>query len=76
LCVVASKLAERLWRVAQRGEPYVVRDVDGTPVTLPEAKAIIAARYTVPDEVRRRRRSRNRRKAPHLKPLTELPTSR
>lgn len=75
LCVVAGKLAERLWRVAQRGEPYVVRDTDGTPVTLPEARAIIAERFTVTDEVRRRRRSRNARKAPHLKPLTGLPTS-
>jgi transposase len=66
LCVVASRLAERAWVVLSRGEPYVIRDVDGTPVSSAEARAIIAERYTVPEDVRRRRRSRKHaRKAPH-----------
>lgn len=65
VCVVAGKLAERVWRVVQRAEPYVLRDTDGTPVTPEQARAIIAARYTVSDEVRRRRRARNTKKAPH-----------
>lgn len=64
--VVAAKLAERIWVVMSRGEPYVVRDVDGRPVERAEAKAIIAERYTVPEEVRRRRRSRKWRKAPQV----------
>lgn len=41
-----------------RGEPYVLRDLDGTPVTPEQVKRIIAERYAVPDDVRRRRRSR------------------
>jgi 2-hydroxy-3-keto-5-methylthiopentenyl-1-phosphate phosphatase len=41
-----------------RGEPYVICDVDGTAVSPKQAKAIIADRYTVPEEVRRRRRTR------------------
>jgi hypothetical protein len=57
LCVVAAKLAERFWTVEARGEPYVLRDVDGREVTVAEARRIIAERYTVPEEVRRRRRS-------------------
>jgi transposase len=57
LCVVAAKLAERLWTVETRGEPYVVRDLDGREVTIVEARRIIAERYAVPEEVRRRRRS-------------------
>lgn len=65
-CVVAAKLAERIWTVMSRGEPYVVRDVDGRPVERAEAKAIIAERYTVSEEVRRRRRSRKWRKAPQV----------
>jgi hypothetical protein len=40
--VVAPRLAERALLVMQRNEPYVIRDVDGTPVTPAEAKAIIA----------------------------------
>lgn len=66
LTVVAAKLAERLWTVMERGSPYIICDVDGTPVDPAQARAIIAERYTVPAEVRAQRRSRkNRGKAPH-----------
>jgi hypothetical protein len=58
LCVVAAHLAERAWTVMDRGTPYVVCDTDGTPVTPAKAKAIIAERWTVPEEVRRRRRNK------------------
>ena len=58
VCVVAAHLAERAWVVMDRGMPYVICDTDGTPVTVDQAKAIIAERWTVPEEVRRRRRSR------------------
>ena len=60
VAVAAARLAERAWTVMARGEPYVIRDVDGRPVTAAEAKAIIAERYTVSDDVRRRRRTRKR----------------
>ena len=67
LAVVAAHLARRLWRVLERQSPYVVCDVDGRPVDQAEAKAIIAEHYTVPEEIRRRRRSKKKRvgKAPH-----------
>jgi transposase len=58
ICVVAAHLAERAWTVMDRGTPYVVCDTDGTPVTPAKAKAIIADHWTVPEQVRRRRRSR------------------
>jgi transposase len=58
LCVVAAHLAERTWRVMDRGTPYVICDTDGTPVTPTQARQIIAEQWTVPEEVRRRRRSR------------------
>ncbi|MGH2720670.1 MAG: transposase, partial [Actinomycetota bacterium] len=60
LCVVAANLAERTWAVMDRGMPYVVCDTEGKPVTLEEAKRIIAERFTVSDEVRSRRRSKKR----------------
>jgi hypothetical protein len=56
LCVVAAHLAERAWTVMDRAMPYVICDTDGTPVTVQQAKAIIAEHWTVPEEVRRRRR--------------------
>jgi transposase len=58
VCVVAAHLAERAWTVMDRGTPYVVCDTDGVPVTPQQAKQIIADRWTVPEEVRRRRRSK------------------
>ncbi len=64
-CVVAAHLAERAWTVLARGTPYVVRDVDDRPVRPEEARAIIAKRYTVGEDVRRRRRSKKAGKAPH-----------
>jgi transposase len=68
LCVVAAHLAERALAVMKRGTPYQIRDVDGRPVSKAEAKALIAAHWTVPEEVRKQRRSRKSRKggeAPH-----------
>jgi hypothetical protein len=58
LCVVAAHLAERAWRVMDRGLPYVLCDTDATPVTPAQAKAIIADHWTVPEQVRRRRRNK------------------
>jgi hypothetical protein len=69
-CVVAAHPAERAWLVMRRGTPYVLRDIDGTVVTPAEAKAIIAERYTVTEETRKRRRSNKGGKAPQ-KVLTE-----
>jgi transposase len=63
-CVVAANLAERFWAVMNRGMPYVICDTDGRPVTAAEAKTIIAEQWTVPAEVRARRRSRKMGKAP------------
>jgi transposase len=54
ICHIAPALLTRLIACWKRGEPYVLRDVDGRPVTLTEARAIIAARYTVPAAVRLR----------------------
>jgi len=57
-CVVAGHLAERAWTVMHRGTPYVIRDNNGNPATTEEARQIIADNWTVPEDVRKRRRSR------------------
>ncbi|BCJ55873.1 hypothetical protein Asp14428_73480 [Actinoplanes sp. NBRC 14428] len=56
-CVVAGRLAGRLWTVMRRRMPYVICDVDGTSVTGQQAKHLIAQQWTVTEETRRRRRS-------------------
>ena len=59
-CIVAGHLAERAWTVLNRGTPYVICDNNGNPVTPEQAKQIIAANWTVPEDVRKRRRSRKK----------------
>jgi hypothetical protein len=44
--------------VLNRATPYVICGNNGNPVAAQEAKRIIAERQTVPEEVRKRRRSR------------------
>lgn len=64
LCVVAAHLAERAWAVMHRQTPYLIRDTDGHAVTNDQAKTIITERWTVPDDVRARRRNKKTGKAP------------
>ena len=64
LCVTAASLAERAWTVMRRGTPYIICDTDGRPTTAEQAKAIIAGRWTVPPDIRARRRSKKTGKAP------------
>jgi transposase len=56
VCHVATTLLTRIAACWRSGQPYVVRDVDGRAVTRDEARAIIAQRYTIPPEQRRRSR--------------------
>jgi hypothetical protein len=58
VCIVAAHLAGRAWTTLRRGTPYVLRDIDGTEVTVAEGKAILLERYQVPEAVRRRLRTK------------------
>jgi transposase len=64
VCACATHLLDRVLAVLRTNQPYELRDVDGTPVTVAEARAIVLERYQVPVEVRRRttRHQRQRRK--------------
>jgi transposase len=64
VCACATHLLDRVLAVLRTGQPYELRDVDGTPVSGAEARAIVLARYQVPAEVRRRttRRLRQQRR--------------
>jgi transposase len=61
VCACATHLLDRVRAVLRDGRPYELRDVDGRPVTWQEARVIIAERYHVPDEVRKRNSSRARK---------------
>jgi len=73
LCVVAASLAERFWTVMNRGLPYTICDTNGQPVDPDQAKAIIARNWTVPADVRARRRSKKVGKAPQTVLTTGQP---
>jgi len=56
VCHLATTLLTRIAACLRSGQLYELRDVDGTPVTPAQARAIIAERYTVPPAARRRSR--------------------
>lgn len=68
ICVVAAHLAERFWTVMRRAMPYVICDNNAQPVSPDEAKRIIDEHWTVPAEVRARRRGLKVGKAPQKAP--------
>ena len=57
VCHLATTLLTRIAVCWRSGQPYTIRDVDGTAVTPAQARAIIAERYTIPTESRRRSRT-------------------
>jgi transposase len=67
LCVVAGHLVLRPHATMLRASPYQLRDTDGTPVTPEQARQIIAANWTVPDDVRQHKIS------PRLPPASKPP---
>ena len=61
VCACATHLLDRVRIILLEDRPYELQDVDGTPVTRKEARAIVVERYTVPEEVRQRSNKRARR---------------
>lgn len=61
ICTCSAHLLDRVGVVLREDRPYQLRDVDGTSITPARARQIIAERYIVPEEVRRRNRKAARR---------------
>jgi len=61
VCACATHLLERVRVILTEDRAYELQDVDGTPVTREQARAVIVERYTVPKEVRQRNNRRARR---------------
>ncbi len=56
LCSIAPVLATRIAACWRNGEPYLLRDVDGRPITEAEGREICTTHYKVTAELRRARR--------------------
>lgn len=91
ICHLATHLVTRIAACMRAGQPYALRDVDGTPITEAEGRAIVKARYKIDPRRRenvRYQRMRERRKqaagqesqesrcAPTAQPAKTKPTSR
>jgi transposase len=91
ICHLATHLVTRIAACMRTGQPYALRDVDGTPITEAEGRAIVTARYKIDPRRRdnvRYQRMRERRKhvagqesqesrcAPTAQPAKTKPTSR
>jgi transposase len=57
LCHISATLLTRIISCWRAGTPYQLRDIDGTPLTTAQGRAIIAQRYRVSDELRAQRRT-------------------
>jgi hypothetical protein len=67
ICHLATHLVTRIAACMRAGQPYALRDVDGTPLTESEGRAIVTARYKIDprrrDNVRYQRMRERRKKA-------------
>jgi transposase len=61
ICACATHLLDRIYAVLKQDRPYQMRDVDGSPITKRQARAICVERYRVPDAVRQRNNVRQRK---------------
>lgn len=76
LCHIATTLLTRIAACWNNKTPYQLRDLDGRIVSREEARAIIAERYRIPDDIRRARsttkgtsrRSKESQRAPSTGP--------
>lgn len=62
ICACATHLLSRLYATLKNDRPYILRDVDGTPLSKDQARFICQTRYVVPAAVRQRNNARVRRK--------------
>jgi hypothetical protein len=56
LCTIATVLLTRIVACLRNNTPYQLRDVDGSPITPEQGRAIVAERYQIPPEIRAARR--------------------
>lgn len=90
ICHLATLLITRIATCMRNGQPYVLRDVDGSPITDAQGRNIVKERYQIEPRRRdniRHRRMRDRRKqaagqesqksqsAPTSRPAAHQPTS-
>lgn len=59
---VMSHMGARIFAVLREDRPYELRDTDGKPISKATARALILAKYHVPEDLRQERRKRKGKK--------------
>jgi transposase len=57
LCHIAPALLTRIVACWRRGEPYIIRDLEGRPITAAEGRRIVSQHYLISSQLREDRRS-------------------
>ena len=60
---VMSHVGARVFTVFREDRPYELRDTEGKPISNMAARALILAKYQVPEDIRKERRRSKGRKA-------------
>ncbi|MEA1964844.1 MAG: transposase, partial [Candidatus Aerophobetes bacterium] len=60
VCRVVRALISRILRVAKEDRDYVIRDLEGNPISKKEGRKIVKEQFSVPEEVRQRLSHRKR----------------
>jgi len=63
VCACATHLLDRVLVVLREDKPYELRDVEGHPVSVEQARALITERYQVPKEIRERNNKLHRQQS-------------
>ena len=74
LCHVSAILLTRIIACWRAGTPYVIRDLDGTPITKEQGRAIVAERYSVHETIRAQRRTLNKGASRRIKESLGAPS--
>ncbi|MDZ7403470.1 MAG: hypothetical protein ONB41_05105, partial [candidate division KSB1 bacterium] len=60
VCLLINHLYVRALRVLKEDRPYVLRDLQGQPISPAAARQFIQEHLTVPEDIRRQRRNKKR----------------
>jgi transposase len=74
LCHVSATLLTRIISCWRAGTPYVIRDLDGTPITKEQGREIVASHYSVHEAIRAQRRIVNRGTSRRIKESPGAPS--
>jgi transposase len=74
LCHVSAVLLTRIIACWRSGTPYVIRDLDGTPITKERGREIVAEHYSVHETIRAQRRTLNKGTSRRIKESLGAPS--